>query len=144
VTVYLDTSVIVKRYIAEAASDEVRALLRTERIVGSAAVAIAETSAAFRRAVQEERLAPGSGNSAQAAFNEDRYQYIWFVVDASLSESAGALAWRHSLRGFDAVHLAAALRWSEAMRGEPMTFATFDRTLRAAALRSWLHTWPEL
>jgi hypothetical protein len=48
---------------------------------------------------------------------------------------ANRLAWEHDLRGFGAVHLAAASLWQEAM-GEPVTVATFDRRLWAAAERS--------
>jgi hypothetical protein len=41
---------------------------------------------------------------------------------------ADILAWEHQLRGYDAVHLAAAVLWQEAI-GAPVTMATFARQL---------------
>ncbi|MBU1879930.1 MAG: type II toxin-antitoxin system VapC family toxin, partial [Chloroflexi bacterium] len=54
---------------------------------------------------------------------------------------ADNLAWDHGLRGYDAVHLAAASVWLDAM-GERVTFATFDRQLWAAAGRVGLVPYP--
>jgi predicted nucleic acid-binding protein len=52
-------------------------------------------------------------------------------VDAGLARDAGELAERHALRGFDAVHLAAALSI-----GDPgVLVATWDRALGDAAAR---------
>jgi len=48
-----------------------------------------------------------------------------------LSRSAGALAQRHALRGFDAIHLASALRLS--YRFDDLRFLAFDNRLTAAA-----------
>ena len=53
----------------------------------------------------------------------------------------GALAWEHGLRGYDAVHLAAALVWRESV-GEPVTVATYDRELWRGAQASGLVPWP--
>ena len=58
---------------------------------------------------------------------------------------AGELAWRHGLRGYDAVQLAAALAWREAAsdaEGE-IVFACFDNDLRRAAVAEGLAAWPE-
>jgi hypothetical protein len=54
---------------------------------------------------------------------------------------AAALAWEHGLRGYDAVHLAAALVWRETL-GEPVTVATYDRELWRGAQASGLQPWP--
>ncbi len=58
-----------------------------------------------------------------------------------LLAQADALAWGHGLRGYDAVHLAAALFWQETLR-EPVTLATFDRELWQAGLAAGLVAWP--
>ena len=52
------------------------------------------------------------------------------------------MAWDFDLRGYDAVHLAAALLWQETI-GEPVTLATFDRQLWQAGGRAGLSVWPE-
>jgi len=54
---------------------------------------------------------------------------------------AGAVAWAHGLRGYDAVHLAAAATWQDAI-GEAVTLATFDRRLWAAAEKEGLLAFP--
>jgi predicted nucleic acid-binding protein len=54
---------------------------------------------------------------------------------------AAALAWEHGLRGYDAVHLASALAWSEAL-GETVAVATYDRELWRGAKASGLSVGP--
>jgi len=55
---------------------------------------------------------------------------------------ADSLAWEYGLRGYDAVHLASALLWQEAL-GEPVTLATFDKPLWEAAQQAGMGVWPE-
>jgi predicted nucleic acid-binding protein len=50
---------------------------------------------------------------------------------------ADTFAWEHGLRGYDAVHLAAASIWQDAI-GEPVTLATFDLRLWKATARAGL------
>ncbi len=58
-------------------------------------------------------------------------------IDASLSRLAGDLAAEHLLRGYDAVHLASALRL-----GDRTTLITWDRRLREAAVAAGLAVAP--
>jgi predicted nucleic acid-binding protein len=62
-------------------------------------------------------------------------------VDEHLVSRAEALAWEHGLRGYDAVHLAAAAVWQERM-ASPVMLATFDRELWEAARQAGLAAWP--
>lgn len=55
---------------------------------------------------------------------------------------AGNLAWQHGLRGYDAVHLAAALAWQDRLH-LPITLATFDRQLWQAAKAEGLQPQPD-
>jgi predicted nucleic acid-binding protein len=50
-------------------------------------------------------------------------------LDATLARTAGELAERHALRGYDAVHLASAL----AIDDPSLVMATWDRDLATAA-----------
>jgi len=56
-------------------------------------------------------------------------------------ERASNLPWAHTLRGYNALHLAAALSWKDAME-LPVTLATFDRELWLAAREQGLDSWP--
>ena len=62
-------------------------------------------------------------------------------VTDHLVAHADTLAWKRNLRGYDAVHLAAALIWQESL-GESVTFATFDQSLCAAAEQEGLIPFP--
>jgi hypothetical protein len=55
---------------------------------------------------------------------------------------ADTLAWDMGLRGYDAVHLAVARFWQSSL-GEPVTVATFDRQLWAAAAATGMAAWPD-
>ena len=67
--------------------------------------------------------------------------WIRIAVDENLVSRAEGLAWEHRLRGYDAIHLAAALAWQE-RAATPIVMATFDRELWQAAQRAGLATWP--
>jgi hypothetical protein len=62
-------------------------------------------------------------------------------MPAPWSTRADAQAWERGLRGYDALHLAAALFWQETL-GEPVTLATFDRQLWQAGAAAGLEVWP--
>jgi predicted nucleic acid-binding protein len=55
-------------------------------------------------------------------------------VTETVVARADALAWERGLRGYDAVHLAAASLWQDAM-SERITLSTFDRQLWTVAER---------
>jgi hypothetical protein len=64
-------------------------------------------------------------------------------VAAALAKAAlaASLAWEHGLSGYDAIHLASALAWSEAL-GETVAVAAYDRELWRGAKASGLSAWP--
>ena len=63
-------------------------------------------------------------------------------VSEALAARADTLAWAHALRGYDAVQLAAALTWREAM-GREVVLGTFDRDLWRAGAQAGMDVWPE-
>ena len=76
----------------------------------------------------------------------DRFQRDWpHLVRLRIAEvtiaRAAQLAWQHRLRGYDAVHLAAAILWQEAL-GELVTMATFDLTLWQAVIQVGMQAFP--
>ena len=129
---YLDTSSLVKLYVREDGSDEVKALFDGARVVATSQVAYAEACAAFAR------------KHRQGDFTDEQYRTVitnlqqhwgaYFALDVSwpISKLAGALAERHSLRGFDAIHLASALILKTRL-GSMLTFSSSDHKLEDAA-----------
>lgn len=139
--VYLDASALVKRYVAEAGSPEVEALINGAQAIGTAVVSRGEVAAALARAARVGLVTRGAGAKALAAFSADWEHLVRLQLGEPLAARAAALAWEHGLRGYDSVHLASALAWSESL-GETVAVATYDRELRRGARASGLGAWP--
>jgi uncharacterized protein len=134
VTLYLDTSSLVKLYVQETGSDDVRALVDHAAVVATSVVAYPETRAAFARLRREGELTSATLAAAKREFESDWPSYLTLDVSAALAREAGALAERYALRGFDAVHLAsfAELRRTSTAQAR---FSSFDERLNTAAAK---------
>jgi predicted nucleic acid-binding protein len=140
--VYLDASALVKRYVAEAGSPEVAALLLRAEAVGTALISRAEVAAALAKARRLKLLPPAEAAAALQVLSADWEDLVRIQLTEALVARAASLAWEYGLRGYDAVHLASAVLWQEIL-GESVTVATFDRQLWEAARRAGLIAWPE-
>ena len=139
--VYLDASALVKRYVAEAGSPEVEALIGEAQAIGTAVISRAEVAAALAKAARIGLVAREAGAKALQAFNADWEHLVRVQLSEPLAARAAALAWEHGLRGYDSVHLASALAWSETL-GETVAVATYDRELWRGAKANGLAAWP--
>ena len=133
VTLYLDTSSLVKLYVAEEESESVRRLVESVDIVATAAVAYPEARAALARRRREGGLRPKPFAEAKRALDRDWPRYLAVDVTAALCADAGDLAERYRLRGYDSVHLAAYLQVARAAGKGNVWFSCFDARLTAAA-----------
>jgi len=129
---YLDTSSLVKVYISEAGSDEVRALVQRAAIVTTSRIAYPEMRAALARRRRERALKPRDFTDAKQAFEADWPRYVTVGVTSAICREAGDLAERYRLRGFDSVHLAS---FADVVRdlGSATRFSSFDDRLNRAA-----------
>jgi uncharacterized protein len=132
VTLYLDTSSLVKLYVAESESDAVRRLVEDADIVATAAIAYPEARAAFARRRREGGLRPRAFAAAKRALEEDWPRYLAVDVTTAFCHDAGDLAERHGLRGYAGVHLAAYLQVTRAAGKAKVRFSCFDNRLTAA------------
>ena len=135
---YLDTSALLKAFIAEDGTSEVRAWMQAADVHASSAIAGLETASALARLAREG----GSKaviSKAKAAFEEAWKDFAQVEVDEILGESARLVA-SHPLRSLDAIHLASALRIQRS--GHAIHFACFDDRLRAAARKEGLEILP--
>lgn len=139
--IYLDTSALIKQYIREQGSDEVKNLIQGAGIIGSNSIASAEVASAFSRLVRTGWYTVQDGQTAWHEFLTDWRSYSRLEVTSRLVERAADVAWHHGLRGYDAIHLSAAMLWQEAL-DTPLTLATFDKNLWAAAQKSNILVWP--
>jgi uncharacterized protein len=133
---YLDTSSLVKLYVDEPGSTEVQRLVEEAEIAASSVVAYPEARAALARRRREGSLTAASHRRARAALDADWPRILSLDVSGAVARSAGDLAERHRLRGFDALHLASFLRVAREFPREDVRFSSADRALEAAARRA--------
>ncbi|MBI2884147.1 MAG: type II toxin-antitoxin system VapC family toxin [Candidatus Methylomirabilis oxyfera] len=129
---YLDTSALIKRFVAENGSPLVQTLVTRKGPIATAKIAYAEVYAGLTRKLREGHLSDASYALACRHFEADWQAYIRVELQDDTLFLARDLIRRHPLRGFDAIHLAAAISLKNAL-GEDITFAAADeRLLRAA------------
>ncbi len=139
---YLDASSLVKRYVDEWGSDEVARATERATLVGTVAIARVEVSAAMAKAVRLNILTRKEASRGLRAFRQEWADFVQLQVTDLLISRADALAWDHGLRGYDAVHLAAASLWQEMLTDE-VTLSTFDQRLWTTAGEVGLAVHPE-
>ena len=128
--VYLDTSALLKLYLTEDGSRQVRDAVSTAALACTHLIAYAEVRAALARAVRMGRLDEDERMRQVRAFDADWAALHAIAVDEPLVQRAGEHAERLGLRGYDSVHLAAAERAFDGA-GRPAGFilAAFDSDL---------------
>ena len=130
-TLYLDTSALLKLYVSEPAADVVRRGVEEASRVATSTVSYVEARAALARGLWEGVLSSAAHQQAVTDLDRDWERYDRVIVDDALARLAGALAERCALRGFDAVQLASALHLHNE-RGD-LRFLAFDTRLVEAA-----------
>jgi uncharacterized protein len=133
---YFDTSALVPLIVAEPGSPVARDLWDSASRVESVCLVYPEARAALSQAGRNGRLTVRQLRSAVRALDDHYLQLDVVEVDEGLARHAGDLAETHDLRGYDAVHLAAAHRLDDA----ELVVAAGDRVLLAAASQLGLNT----
>ena len=132
-TLYLDTSSLVKLYVVEPGSNAVRKLVDAAAIVATSSIAYTETRAALARRRRERALRPAAFASAKKAFETEWPRYFTVEVTSALCRQAGEFAERYRLRAFDSVHLAAFAEVAREAGVRKARFSSFDKALNRAA-----------
>ncbi|MBI2833975.1 MAG: type II toxin-antitoxin system VapC family toxin [Acidobacteria bacterium] len=132
-TLYLDTSSLVKLYVAEPGTDAVRRFVNAATIVATSMVAYPETRAALARRRREGALRSAAFMAAKRTFEADWPKYFAVEASASLCREAGEFAERYRLRGYDGVHLASFAEVARQAGTRQARFSSFDDRLNRAA-----------
>jgi predicted nucleic acid-binding protein len=130
---YVDTSVLVKRYVREEGSRRARDLLRRYRILSSVIAPLEALSALARRRAAGD-LARPSFDAIVARLDSDRRHFELVELTAAILARAENVFTRAQVRTLDAVHLASALSFQE-LSGLRIPFLTADERQREAARR---------
>lgn len=139
---YLDSSALVKCYIPEDGSYEVKQILSQADSVGTAWISLVEVVAGLAKAARMDVLSTEEAGSAIRLFRADWLDLRRLQITEPLLVRATDLARQHGLRGYDAVQLAAATTWQDSLE-ERITLVSFDRQLWLAAQKEGLATQPE-
>ena len=135
-TLYLETSSLVKLYVAEPGSEHVRAQVERATVVATSLIAYPEARAAFARRRRERMFPPSAFDAAKRTLEADWPKYLAVQVTEALCKDAGQLAERYALRGYDSVHLASYLEVARHAGAANTEFASSDDRLNIAAGRA--------
>ena len=141
---YLDTSALVKLYIPETGSEWVDSIFREMNPPGFpvnqlafAKIGIVEVAAAIARRSRMGEINAHMRLMFYKKFLDDSSKrYRLLDITKAMIYLAASLTQRLSLRGYDAVHLAAALTLNQhllALKSTPLTFISADEDLCHAA-----------
>jgi uncharacterized protein len=125
---YFDTSAFVPLLVAEPGSDLCRELWDAADAVASCRLLFVETAAALAQAERLHRITDRQHDRSLRALRRLWAEFDVLEVDASLAQRAAELAREESLRGYDALHCAAA----EALDDGDLVVATGDRAVLKA------------
>lgn len=129
--VYFDTSAVVPLVIAEESTARCRMLWRSADVAVTSALTFVEAHAAIAQAHRMERLDASAVEAASGQMDALWREFTVISPDEEAILEAARLAHTQSLRGYDAVHCATALRVAD----EDFAAAAGDRRL----LDAWHH-----
>jgi predicted nucleic acid-binding protein len=132
-TLYLDTSSLVKLYVQEDGSDEVRNLVAHAAVVATSVVAHAESRAALAKLRRRGDLSRSRFAAAKRDLETEWPTFLALDVTGAVSWQAGEFAERYALRGFDALHLASFAEIARRAGPRNTRFSSFDNLLNRAA-----------
>jgi predicted nucleic acid-binding protein len=128
VIAYFDTSAVIPLLIAEAGSERAASLWNDADRVVSVRLLYPETRAALAQAERLGRLSARNLRATVEQLDTLLAEMDIIEVDEPLAHRAGELAEDYQLRGYDAVHLAAA----ERLRDPTVVFVAGDAALLEA------------
>jgi predicted nucleic acid-binding protein len=112
-----------------------------DHIFGSVVITQVEIAATFQRAVRINAASSTLVAEVWRDFLDHWQSFTRLRVFAGTIERASENAWKYDLRGYDSLHLAAALLWQETL-GTQIALATFDRELWLAGQKAGMLSWP--
>ncbi len=129
---FLDTSALVKLYVDESDSRNVRDWVDEADAIACQWLAYVEARSAFATKRRLSELSDTELATCKQAFEADWARCHKVTVTEALLRRAGAISERLGLRAYDSVHLAGADYLQTAL-GSPITFGSFDRQQVEAA-----------
>jgi len=133
VIVYIDTSVLLKLLITEPGSETATEIWQSADVLAAARIEYAEARAALAAAARGGRITTDQLTEVKVELEGLWAQFAVVEITEDLVGLAGELAEAEGLRGYDAIHLAAAVTIAADV------VATADVDLLDAAARRGIH-----
>ncbi len=133
---YIDTSVMVKRYVRESGRPAAQTLLARHSLVSSV-ILLVELYSAFVRRTREGTLATVALPRLFTRVAADRLRWTLVGASSEVIDEAHSLVERHPLRTLDAIHVASARVFQQQLQS-PVLFISTDKRQLAAAAREGL------
>lgn len=143
---YADSSVLVKRHLAEAGTHWFQALVAppASTTIITAHISVVEVVSALQRRVRDGLLRPTDALALRTDFlGLCQVEYTLIGCTDAIIDQSWQLLERHPLRAYDAIQLASALAANTALGAaglDPATFLCSDQRLRQAATAEGLAT----
>jgi predicted nucleic acid-binding protein len=131
--VFLDSSVLAKRYIQESGSDRVEEILASASSLGVSVICLSEVISSLCRRRREGKLTQRQYSRAKRALFEDIEDASVVAVTEQVVARAVELLEGWPLRSSDSIHIASAAEWSAQL------FVSADERQCAAARAYGLH-----
>lgn len=131
-SVFADTSALLKRYLDEAGTDLVADVLRDANSLAVSVLTLVEATSALTRRTRQGDISEVDYKMIHGALFDDLADAEMIPIGGELIHVAMQLVERRHLRTLDAIQLASALGAS------PRTFLCSDRSLAAAAEKEGL------
>jgi len=130
--VYLDSSALIKRFIAEKGSAYVDHILERHRPILTSRLSYLEIYSCLARLKRERSLSERAYASISKQFEKEFLSYRRVELTRELFEIARPLIEKYPLRSLDAIQLASATRLRR-VAGDSLIFGCADRRLLEAA-----------
>ena len=130
--IYLDSSALVKRYMKEAGSNDLKFIMAENQKIATSKLAYPEILSAFMRKRRERKISRKALDAVLARFGTDWDGMYVVEFHDELLPGIKSLVEKYPLKGADAVHLSSAL-WLEHTAKEKVTFVASDESLLKAA-----------
>lgn len=132
--VFLDTSALAKRYVAENRSGKVSALCQAAESLVVSVICLPELISTLSRLVREKKLAKDDYRKVKSDLIADLADVDICQITPDVIDSVVSLLESHPLRAMDALHVACALAV------EPDAFVSADHRQLAAVRKAGLKT----
>ncbi len=138
---YVDSSALMRRYLNRPGREEMGSRLSESELVATATLPQVEVAASLTRLAKGGVITLRDAAHAIHRLEQDR-DAMWLIpINSVVVGRAYHLGQQYGLKGYDAVHLAAATT-VRAVVGQSVELATFDAQLWAAGAVEGLEVWP--